>query len=160
MHRNSILSLGLITITVIILSFCSCGGGTGTRDLAGLAGVWDYNAHGTVMVGIYSMRPTKGNFDGVFSIFPLKIEDRQGYEWEWAYDGETLQFEMMNDIPIADSGCEYLLIQGKAKFQMPMEYGETVTDGVLMLENATITCHLTSDEGPVTGSFSIHMVKR
>jgi len=159
MHRNSILSLGIIVLTITVLSFCSCGG-TGIKDLAGLAGVWDYDAQGTVMVGIYSMRPMKGHFSGVYSILPMKIQDRQGYDWDWDYDGQMLQFELLNDIPIPDSGCEYLLIEGKAKFRMPMEYGQTVSDGVLLLENATITCHKDGKSGPMIGDFSIHMVKR
>jgi len=160
MHRNSVFSILLVLTAILVLSFCSCSE-SGIHDLYGLQGVWDYTAKGTVIVGLYSNRAIKGNFSGVYSITPMKMTDRQGYDWQWDYDQKTLQFDMLKTIPIPDSGCGQLIMEGKAKFRMPnMEFGATVANGLMTLENATLTCHNSGKEGPVSGQFSIHMVKR
>ncbi|MFH1515965.1 MAG: hypothetical protein ABIG42_10960 [bacterium] len=164
MHRNTLISLGLVFLTAALLFFSSCNSGTTVWTLADLQGTWDLSSNGTGYVSNYyslSPAPKYVTFTGVYSIFPNKIEEK-GYEWDWTYDGTHLQFNMLKSIPIADYSCGMLLLQGNAQFDFPnIEPGSTETTGVLTLNNATVVCdNNPSKEGQVTGSFSVHMVKR
>lgn len=161
MHRNSLSALVLVILAGLLISFSACDLGSGTRDLAGLTGVWDYDAWGTAhFTDYYSVEARRIKWSGVYSISPLKITDKQGYDWAWVYDDQTLQFELLKAIPLADTQCGVLLIEGTADFEIPMTWGSTNQTGYVDLSNADITCQGSGETGHVSGTFSVHMTKR
>ena len=165
MHRNTLLSLGLALIAVLIFTLCSCSGGSvAVTQMNDIQGVWDVTTEGTGYVSdFYSVSPIarRVNFNGVYSITPNRILQK-GYDWDWSYDGTRLQYEMLKDIPIMDYSLGVIHLQGDAKFDIPnITSASSTAVGVLTLENATVTCE--SDparEGNITGTFSVYMVKR
>lgn len=165
MHRNTLLSLGLALITVMIFTVCSCSGGSSVlRDMQDIEGVWEVTTEGTGYVtDFYSVSPIARHvtFDGVYSITPNRILQK-GYDWDWDYDGVRLQYEMLKDIPIMDYSCGIIHLMGTAKFDIPnIDASSTTATGVLTLDNATVTCESDSArEGSITGTFSVFMVKR
>ena len=164
MHRNTLLSLGLALIAGLMFTLCACNGGSVIQDMADIEGVWDLHSDGNGYVSdFYSVSPIARHvtFDGVYSIYPNEILQK-GYNWEWTYDGSRLQFEMLKDIPIEDSSCGNIHLQGTAKFDIPnISAAATTATGILTLENATVTCENDSDRtGSITGTFSVYMVRR
>ena len=160
MHRNTKLSLVLVLMTSLFLFLCSCDSST-VRTLSAIQGIWDYTASGTGYVSnYYSVGPRRVYWKGNFSITPSKLTDRLGYDWEWDYDGEMLKFQMLKTIPIADNYCGVQLIEGMAKFEVPVYYSTTAAHGYMMVDNATIRCENSTVEGDILGTFSVYMVKR
>ncbi len=164
MHRNTLLSLGLVLIAGVMFTLCSCNGSSILRQMDDIQGVWDLSSEGTGYVAdFYPVSPIARHvtFNGVYSIYPDQILQK-GYDWEWTYDGTRLQFEMLKDIPIMDYSCGMIHLQGIAKFDIPnISAAATTATGVLTLENATVKCDNDPGKtGSVTGTFSVYMVKR